>query len=215
MQINMMEATNEAGSSAFRRPRVVESYSDYAPPFAVAPMVERMLDSVPVKYLNGLSEIVLTNATALTRKRRRSVTKSRARKVRVREARGVYHPEWNGSPPWIEIFVDNALKGWDKGWWLMLGFIREGRIGVVLFHEIGHHIDFTIRPEYRDKEDIADNWARTLGRNFSRKQHPYLRFFLRRLRPLLRLVFKIINQRLLEDGKITQAQYEKRIKDFS
>ena len=65
-------------------------------------------------------------------------------------------PHANGSQPWIEIFVDNVLRGWEKGWWLKLGFLREGQIGDVLFHEIGHHIHYTVSPEYREKEDVAD-----------------------------------------------------------
>ncbi len=44
----------------------------------------------------------------------------------------------------------------ETGWWLRIPLIREGKIADVLFHEIGHHIHFTCRPEYREKEDVAD-----------------------------------------------------------
>jgi hypothetical protein len=77
-----------------RRPRVVESYSDYIPPFKIAPIIERMLDSVSAEYLNGLSEVVLTNFSGLSRSRRRSVTTSRKRKIHVERIRGLYHPAW-------------------------------------------------------------------------------------------------------------------------
>jgi hypothetical protein len=43
----------------------------------------------------------------------------------------------------------------------------------VLFHEIGHHIHRTIRPEHTEKEDVADKWAGKLNANFIRKQYWY------------------------------------------
>ncbi|MGA8088207.1 MAG: hypothetical protein WCA10_12930 [Terracidiphilus sp.] len=172
-------------SASPQRPTIVEAYTEYIPPFDVRSVVERMLVSVPQQYLIGLSEIVLTSSSALPRRRRRGVTKSRTRKVRIVEARGLYHPAWNGSQPWIEIFVDNALRGWEKGWWLKLCFIRQGRIGNVLFHEIGHYIHYTVRPEYREKEDVADVWKVKLDRNYRRMQHPLFGIVMRTLkRPL-------------------------------
>ena len=51
----------------YRSVGITASYSDYTPPFAVEPIVQRMLDSVPEKYLIGLSEVVLTNTLGLSR----------------------------------------------------------------------------------------------------------------------------------------------------
>jgi hypothetical protein len=108
----------ESGTKA-ARPTVQTSFSDYEPPFDAVPIVRRMLDSVPQKYLVGLREVLLTNASGLPRKlRRRSVAKSRGRKVRFDRAAGLYHPAFNGKLAWIEIFVDNAVRGWESGWWL-------------------------------------------------------------------------------------------------
>jgi hypothetical protein len=90
-------ATSEPGLSGPRKPKVAAQYVlGYEPPFDVTPIIERMLASIPPKYLVGLSEVVLTNASGFSRKRRRSVTKSRKRKVKFGAARGVYHPAWKG-----------------------------------------------------------------------------------------------------------------------
>lgn len=151
-------------------PRVIADFSGYTPPFDPVPIIERMLASVPTKYLVGLKEVVLTNASDLTRKRRRAVTKSRKRKVRIVEARGLYHQAWQGKQAWIEIFVDNSLRGWEQGFWLKIPVIREGRLSEVLFHEIGHHIHFTACPEHREKEDVADVWKVRLEHNYSRRR---------------------------------------------
>ena len=51
-----------------------------------------------------------------------------------------------------------AFKGWERGIWLKIPFIREGPIVDVFFHEIGHHIHHSIRPEFREREDVADVW---------------------------------------------------------
>jgi hypothetical protein len=162
-----------------------------------------MVDSISEKYLTGLKEIVLTNSSGLSRNRRRAVTKSRKRKVRQAEARGLYHPAWQGKGAWIEIFVDNTLKDWEKGLWLWIPFIREGRIGDVLFHELGHHIHFTTRPEHREREDVADVWKVRLEREYHRSRYRWMRGPLRLLRPLIK---PIIDRMLL---KITQQQFKK------
>jgi hypothetical protein len=91
-------------------PSVTAAFSGYEPPSNVVVMAQRIVDSVPEKYLQGLTEVVLTNAGALSRNRRRSVSKSRGRKVRIKEARGLYHPASQQRGAWIEIFVDNDTE---------------------------------------------------------------------------------------------------------
>src|ERR1700685_2279273 len=104
------ESVDESIKLAAPRPHVVASFSDYVPPFDVSSLVERMLGFVPPRYLLGLREVVLTNKMGLSRARRRSVTKSRGRKVKIMQARGIYHPAWKGEQAWIEIFVDSTLQ---------------------------------------------------------------------------------------------------------
>lgn len=204
-----------AGGSRSRSVRISEDYSDYTPPFTVEPIIRRMLDSIPEKYLNGLSKVVLTNSSGLSRARRRGVTKSRKRKVRQASAAGLYHRAWNGRQAWIEIFVDNTLAGWEKGLWLSLPFMREGRLGDVLFHEIGHHIHFTFRPEYKEQEDVAETWKAILNRNYSRHRHPWLRAITFPIRPLIRALNKRLGQKMLEKKMISRAEYEESLKSHA
>ena len=196
-------------------PKVIEAYSDYVPPFDVKQAVERMVASVPPTYLIGLDSILLTNTAGLPRKIRKGVTKSRKKKFRMIQARGLYHPAWKNRRAWIEIFVDNALIGWRKGslWWV---FPRDLDLQDVLFHEIGHHIHFAVRPEYREREDVADVWKVRLSRNYLRKRHRILRAALQIFgfifRPLYRALYKKTLDKSLATGWISRAEYDESMK---
>jgi hypothetical protein len=217
IEIQTPEAVGEPNAQKGPRPRVVERYWEYTPPFNATTVVERMLESVPPRYLFGLKEVVLTNKAGLSRKRRRSVSKSRGRKVKQAEARGLYHAAWKGQQAWIEIFVDNTLNFYQKRswrWLLHLGFFRESDLGGVLFHEIGHHIDATIRPEFREKEDIADDWSIRLRRAWFRNEHPLLKKVLRLFVPILRFLSALLAGRLLTRGEWSRAKYERHMKDI-
>lgn len=207
--------TVDSATTGVPRPAITVSYFGYQPPFDVAPIVRRMLDSIPEHYLFGLSEVVLTNSAGLSRTRRRSVTKSRRRKVRMVQARGLYHPAWQGRSAWVEIFVDNVLRGWEKGFWLRIPLIREGKVGDVLFHEIGHHIHFTARPEYREREDVADVWKVRLERVYMRSRHRWLGGFGRLLRwfngPLFEKIRIKAWQRQFQNGSISLAEFQEGI----
>lgn len=63
--------------------------------------------------------------------------------------------------------------------------IRDVCFGRVLFHEIGHHIHATMRPEYGDEEDVADIWVKKLAITFMRKKYWFL---MPVARPLARLI---------------------------
>lgn len=193
-------------------PIISTTFSGYEPPFDPVPIVRRMLESIPEKYLLGLGEVVLTNASGLARKRRRSMSKSRRHKVSVIETRGLYHPASNGSRAWVEIFVDNALRGWENGWWLRIPLLREGKIGDVLFHEIGHHIHFSYRPEYREREDVADVWKVRLQKQYAKNRFRWMARLGRLIRPLLGSFIDRqrarVELRLLHMGQISRAEYE-------
>jgi len=206
------EAAESAIVSTSQRPAVIANFSGYTPPFDVVPIVERMLASVQPNYLIGLKEVVLTNSTGLSRKLRRSTTKSRKHKVKIVECRGLYHQAWNGNRAWIEIFVDNTLKYWEKGFWLRIPFIREESLGGVLFHEVGHHIHYTVRPEYREKEDVADVWKVRLEHIHFQQRFPLLRAFFRLFTFLGGPFYKRLRVKLMKNGFqkgwMSRAEYE-------
>jgi hypothetical protein len=212
MNDNASEASTGSAEVSTHSPGVIADFSGYTPPFDPVPVIKGMLASVPAKYLVGLKEVVLTNSSDLTRKRRRAVTKSRRRKVRIAEARGLYHQAWQGNQAWIEIFVDNSLKGWEKGFWLKIPFVREGRLSEVLFHEVGHHIHFTARPEYQEKEDVADVWKARLERNYGRQRFRWLGLVERVLKFILGPAFGAWRVKLLKThvskGTLSRAEFD-------
>jgi len=203
--------SEDAPPESAKLPKIVSRYSGYAPPFDPEPIVTRLVESVPPGYLVGLSEIVLTNSSGLSRQLRRSVTKSRSRTVRISSVRGLYHSARNDGRAWIEVFVDNTLEPLRKGWWLKIPFVREFAIKDVLFHETGHHIHATVRPEFREREDVADVWKVRLDREYLRHRHPVLRALMltvfRPFRPLIRTLTKRSDEDALERGWISRAEF--------
>ena len=179
------------------------------PPFDVTRATEEMINSVPSKYLTGLSEIVLTNTAGLPRKLRRSVTKSRGRKVRQAATAGLYFQEWNNRPAWIQVYVDNTLAPWNDWFWFFLPIVRRMALGHILFHEIGHHIHATSHPEHREKEDVADDWKDKLSRNYFRSRYPWLKFIIAPFRPFLRRFTAAKAQKLYRAGMISRHEFEK------
>jgi hypothetical protein len=212
MNIEQLKITENTLIALPQRPVVIADFTGYTPPFDPIPIVEKMLGAVPPMYLNGLKEVVLTNSSGLSRKRRRSVTKARKHKVRIVLTRGLYHPEWNSNRAWIEIFVDNTLRNWEKGWWLSFRLYRESLIGDVLFHEIGHHIHATVQPEFREKEDVADGWKLRLTRQYIRFRHPWLRAFLFPFQPMINMLCKVISKYQFSRGWISRGEFEEDFK---
>jgi hypothetical protein len=157
-----------------------EFYNDYVPPRYVFKTVRTLLNSIPEKYVRGLDCVVLTNQSGLPRRDRLGKTTSRKRRLPQSSVAGRYHPAWQGKLPWIEIFVDKICTeppnggGLIRRWLGTLPLTREFLLGRVLFHEVGHHAHATVAPEHREKEDVADAWARRLSKNFIRNKYWYL-----------------------------------------
>jgi hypothetical protein len=153
--------------------QINEAYRDYTPLVNASALVHELLSSVPSKYLRGISCVVLTNESALPRRDRKGKIWSRRRKVDKSRILGRYHANHrSNSSAWIELRVDKIIEGL-KGAPRWLPIAREVVFGDVLFHEVGHHIHKTIRPEYTEKEDVADRWASRLNANFVRKKYWY------------------------------------------
>jgi len=65
MESDSSTTSDDTIVAASARPRVVERYWEYAPPFDAKTVVERMLGSIPPRYTRGLKEVVLTNKNGL------------------------------------------------------------------------------------------------------------------------------------------------------
>ena len=72
----------------------------------------------------------------------------------------------------FELRVGRIILGLDR-FSSRMPILRDVVFGQVLFHEIGHHIHRTVRPEHNEKEDVADKWAGKLNGNFVRKKYWY------------------------------------------
>jgi hypothetical protein len=153
-------------------PQIVEAYQNYSPHFDAVKTVRLLLRYVPPQYLAGLRTIVLTNHQALSHDRRRQKLKSRGKKIPMNRVRGTYHQAWKGNPAWIRIFVDQTMQNLPAGRWIPI--LRTLNMADVLYHEIGHHIHKTSRPEFREREDVADAWKNKLERNLARSRYWFL-----------------------------------------
>ena len=140
-------------------------------------IVCRLLHAVPDKYLRGLDCIVLTNAAGVSRRDREGSLRSRDRKISKSSVRGLYHHGSSRNPPYIELRVDKIISDLNGKFLniplVRIPLVRELAFGHVLYHELGHHIHHEIRPEYAEKEDVADDWARKLIGDFIRKRYRY------------------------------------------
>jgi hypothetical protein len=183
-------------------PRVVAFFHEYRPQFDVCAVVSRMLRTVPPEYLVGLDSVVLTSMDTLSNQRRKSGTKSRRRTVRVAQTLGLYHHAHQGEGAWIEIFVDRVLARWEKGFWLKVPLIRDLLLAPVLFHEIGHHIHANFRPEFREREDVADNWKVKLETIYYKKERPSIGVMAFLAKPFRRMIHKAVTSKLATGRKI-------------
>jgi hypothetical protein len=162
-----------AQAEARAAPVIRGSYNDFVPPRYVRKLVTNLLFSVPEEYLRGLDCVVLTNHSGAPRRHRLGKVTSRKRRVPQSQVFGRYHYAHYGKAAWIELFVDNLARGISLH--PLVPFLRTGIFGHVLFHEIGHHIDATIRPEFRQKEDVADSWSKRLSKSYFRKRYRFPR----------------------------------------
>jgi len=169
---NFLPVASATHTSETFCPEVVESYRDFEPPPNFRQNVETLLRYVPSEYLIGLKTIILTNRAGLSRKRRKHDVWSQSRK-----ALGSYYRTSKSSPATVCLYTDNIVKS-GMGWLDRAPVLRYLVVGQVLYHEVGHHIHATHRPEYAEKEDVAENWGRGLTRRFYRQRYWYLYPFL-------------------------------------
>jgi hypothetical protein len=165
-----MEAVSALSDT--RTVEVIEAYRDYTPPVDAAAIVQQLLRSVPDEYLIGLDSVVLINEAGLSRRDRVGKVWSRKRKFDKSSVLGRYHGRAGRCLPYIELRVDKIIRGL-QGVPLHIPILRDIVFGHVLFHEVGHHIHRTLRPEHNEREDVADKWAGKLNVNFMRAKYWY------------------------------------------
>jgi hypothetical protein len=68
---------------------------------------------------------------------------------------------------------------------------RDMMIGEVLVHELGHHVHSTRLPEFREREDAAEEWGRRLINEYMRRRYWYLARLAWIARPPRRLLARI------------------------
>lgn len=154
-------------------PGIIENYDAFEPPRHYKKMFEELLRSLPSKYLVGLKAIALTNRSALTRDQRRQKTWSRNHMVRLAGARGWYQSSGKTSPASIYLCLDNIAKSEQHGTH-RIPILCYVALGTVLFHEIGHHIHKFHKPEFRQRETVAEDWSKRLFLRFLRWHYWYL-----------------------------------------
>ena len=152
---------------------IQDAYRDFIPAMNAQRTIGRLLSGIPAKYVSGIKTIVLTNAGGLSHDRRRQKTLSRKRKVLIRESRGLYHQKWQNESAWIEVFVDNVCQGWPS-WLLRIPFFSDLALADIVFHELGHHIQKTQVPEFKEREDVAEKGSKRLSRHYFWRRYWYL-----------------------------------------
>ena len=183
---------NEPSTQQSDLPRIVPMFQSYRPSFDTGRAVRRILDIVPRHYLRGLHTIVLTSTGTFSRQRRRGNVSHRKQRFREAEARGRYNPATGGDNASIEIFFDQVFAGWDSALLLKLPFVQDILLAPVLFHEIGHHIHSRCAPEFRDREEVANEWQAKLEATYFRK-HPLVISMTLIARPFRKLVRHLVS----------------------
>ncbi len=121
-------------------------------PISLERLIKRLLLKVPEKDLVGIGTIVLVD---------RVYTSSRDNKMnKVRG--GIYIPKKGGGLAKIMIAVGDIYKGMPR-LLFYLPFIPDILIAGVLYHEIGHHCQFSTHGIKRDyEEDFAEKYKEKL-----------------------------------------------------
>lgn len=167
----------------------------------LVPTVQRLLAWLPEEHCGGLGAIVLTRSEiARHRKRTRA-----ARAQRRGRALGIYHLASNGQPAWIELIVDELVKEL-PGPFDRITVACDVKIGRVLFHEIGHHLDATIGSVGRTGEHSAEMWSRRLLARYM--NHRY--WYLTPLRPLFAILARVVKMIATRQRREVSAAKDRR-----
>ena len=151
---------------------IVTEYRDYTPYVDATTTVRSLVNSVPEQFFVALKQVVLTNAAAQSRHERRRRVWSRNLKRQAVDACALYHGASQGESARIELFVDRVFEGVPRAA-QRIPFMRDLLFAKVFYHELGHHIQHAIQPQFGGVEDVADEWARKLMLMFVRRKYWY------------------------------------------
>lgn len=183
---------SETAPAATRKTvRIVADYRKFNLPIDFRSSVERLLLGTPPKYLVGLDSVILRDSGGFT-----SREKKHKKKDSTKTLVGCYYRATRTTPPRIHLFLDNIVQG--PSLWLRIPLVRELMLAGPLFHELGHHIQEHIAPEYKDRETTADAWSQRLARDYFSSRRTLL--LLRILRGFLRLVRRARRKTQREDS---------------
>jgi len=123
---------------------------------------------MPNQHLVGLRAIVLTlGATRSTQWKHAIAT---GRPAATTTALGCYHPKQAEGDAWIELFIDNIMKQYPS-WILRFRTAVEFALSLVLLHELGHHISYTMS-ERGNPEHLAERWSDKLVGRYLQQRYP-------------------------------------------
>ena len=146
--------------------KIKASYQNYHPPGNPEKSIRILLKYVPDKYLRGIDVIILRSSKDVNRATRREDFKG------PKTTLGTYHHRHGNSKPYIELYIDTIIEKY--GPLRKIPMVRNIAIGETLYHEIGHHIHQTIKPEYRDKERTADDWSKYFNKKLFKRRYFYM-----------------------------------------
>jgi len=137
-----------------------------------------------MEHVGGLKSVILTDSGSIGTGKTRRVA---GRKYDRNACRGFYHQQWRGQPAWIQLVADNIVADCPPSL-LRVQFVRDQEVAETLYHEVGHHLHFSVGSAARGDEEAAEYWRRRLSRIHFRRRYWYLRPVFLVLKPFVLLV---------------------------
>lgn len=172
---------------------ISESYRSYRPLVDIVPCVRRLLASVPENHHKSIESIHLTDSSSIGKGKTHRV---QGKKYVRRDCLGFYHPAYPHGAAWIELNIDRILRDLPPIL-VRRSFVQDLMVGETLFHEIGHHIEYSNHAANRASEKKADDWRRHFKKLHIRRHYWWLRpplLLLRLLFRSIRAIWRAANQ---------------------
>lgn len=141
-------------------------------PVNIESKIRKLLRVIPEEDLVGLDSIIILNEPPNKHK----------------NVRGLYWQKHKLQPARVEIYINNIYGeyGFRK---ILLPFGGSLLLANVLFHELGHHCRYRSHGVPKaEKEKFAEQYRK---KYIQKAFHNYWRFYLKPLKPIINLVFRI------------------------